>query len=593
MDAESKPINANEFDCLKKLWEIISARRRVQFLLLVLMILFVSILEAVSIASVVPLVSSVVAPNHTNVSNTPFISFIGKLNGSGVFGEKLLFLRIFIITSTVSGLSRILLLWWSNKISFGVGSEVSTKIFSNTLNQPYEWHLNHNSSEIVSTLTSKISILLYNVINPVFTIISSIFFVGVIGSSLLVVSPVLSVKIFAWLGSFYGVVLFFTRKRLVKISYTVSIETEQLVRYVQEALGGIREVILDHREIVLLDRYVRSDQRLRDSQSQIQFLSQSPRYAIETVGLIIVSIVAYSTMDNENRIPEIAGSIAGLALGAQRLLPIIQQGYQSWSFITGAHRTVLGLLELAGSEYEIKKPKSVQNIAFSKYIELKNVSYNYNNTVDPVLSNISYKIPRGCRLGITGKTGSGKSTIINLLIGLLEPTTGGVLVDGVVLDKQNIRAWQSKIAHVPQTIFLIDGSIIENVVLLNNSGANDLDTLKTVLVQAGLWHDVQKMPNGVNTLVGERGVRLSGGQRQRIGIARALYKKAEIIILDEATSALDTKTEEEVMESVYQLPGVITLIIIAHRLSTLNRCDKIIDVNARGVVDVSCNTNTK
>ena len=579
MDNTKTTESANEFDCLKKLWEVISARRRFEFALLIILMLIVSILEAVAISSVMPLVSSVVAPGKILSVSSSIMLLIKRFGAADLTNERILFLWLFVVTSAVSGATRLILLWSSNKISFGVGSEISTKIFANALGRPYEWHLNHNSSEIVSALTSKVSILLYNVISPVVVLISSLLFIFIVITSLLLLNSELSIKLFFWIGLIYGLIVFITRARLVKISSLVATETEILVKSVQEALGGIREVILDQRQCVLIKKYTQSDQRLRDAQSQIQFLSQFPRYSIETIGLIVVAVVAYSSMTRGDNIPEVTGAIAGLGLGIQRLLPIIQQGYQSWSFLTGAHKTVISLLDLAVVDTNVENEKSSQNIFFSEIIEFQNISFKYRDSDLPILNCVSYKIHRGTRLGIKGKTGSGKSTFINVLMGLLQPTSGCILVDGVSLRRENLGNWQRKIAHVPQTIFLVDGSIKNNIILDAPEEGDHYNSVKDVLVQAGLWEDIQKMPNGMYTLVGERGIRLSGGQRQRIGIARALYKKADIIILDEATSALDTTTESEVMECVYRLPGAITVIIIAHRLSTLNGCDKMVDIS--------------
>jgi ATP-binding cassette subfamily B protein len=271
--------------------------------------------------------------------------------------------------------------------------------------------------------------------------------------------------------------------------------------------------------------------------------------------------------------------LGAFALGAQRLLPLLQQVYQSWATLRGASKTVdhvLALLEQPLPRH-VKEPPPPP-LPYYRDIELRDVGHQYNPGGPWVLRHISFRITKGSRVGVKGTTGSGKSTLLDIVMGLLSPTTGQVLVDGAPVTATNQRAWQAHIAHVPQSIYLADASVAENIAFGTPSAQIDLERVREAAGRAQIAKTIEALPNGYDTLVGERGVQLSGGQRQRIGIARALYKRADVLVFDEATSALDTKTEAEVMGAIQSLDRELTIFLIAHRLSTLEGCDVTVDL---------------
>jgi ATP-binding cassette subfamily B protein len=271
--------------------------------------------------------------------------------------------------------------------------------------------------------------------------------------------------------------------------------------------------------------------------------------------------------------------LGAFALGAQRLLPLLQQVYQSWATLRGASKTVdhvLALLEQPLPRHAIEQ--SPPPLPYYRDIELRDVGHRYNPGGPWVLRHISFRIPKGSRVGVKGTTGSGKSTLLDIVMGLLSPTTGQVLVDGAPVTPTNQRAWQAHIAHVPQSIYLADASVAENIAFGTPTAQIDLERVREAASRAQIAKTIEALPNGYDTLVGERGVQLSGGQRQRIGIARALYKRADVLVFDEATSALDTKTEAEVMGAIQTLDRELTIFLIAHRLSTLEGCDVTVDL---------------
>jgi len=333
---------------------------------------------------------------------------------------------------------------------------------------------------------------------------------------------------------------------------------------------------------------------MRKASGSIHIISAGPRFFIESIGMTLIAVIAFVLLQNEDGLSAIIPVLGALALGAQRMLPMLQNIYSSLSLMRGAQSSfedVLDLLEQPLPEYI--NDNELKPIKFEREITLEGVGFKYSKDSAMVLQNINLSIPKGSRIGFMGETGSGKSTLLDIIMGLLFPTSGEIRIDNQFLGKMNFRAWQKHIAHVPQSIFLSDGTIEENIAFGVPKESIDHDLVRKAAEQAQIAKTIQKMPNAYKSLIGERGVRLSGGQRQRIGIARALYKKADVLIFDEATSALDTNTENEVMNSIKALSKDLTILIIAHRLSTLEECDEIIKIDGKNMEIYNPNESIK
>jgi ATP-binding cassette subfamily B protein len=310
-------------------------------------------------------------------------------------------------------------------------------------------------------------------------------------------------------------------------------------------------------------------------------ISAGPRFVIEAIGIVAIAVIAYALSTRPGGVIAAIPIMGALAVGAQRMLPLLQQAYSSWALMMG-NRDSLGdalkLLELPEPD-EKAAADEVKRIPFDSEIRLENVSFHYQPEGPAVLEQLDLRIPKGARIGFIGETGSGKSTLIDVLIGLLSPSGGRMTVDGRTIDLSNHKAWQKHIAHVPQTIFLSDASIADNIAI-GARGEIDRERVQLAARQARIADTIEAWPDGYKTSVGERGVKLSGGQRQRIGIARALYKQADVIIFDEATSALDSDTERAVMQAIDELGSELTILIVAHRLTTLKGCSQIYELQA-------------
>ena len=352
----------------------------------------------------------------------------------------------------------------------------------------------------------------------------------------------------------------------------------------QEGLGGIRDVLIDGTQATYCNIYRNADLPLRNAQGNNSFIGMSPRYALEALGMLLISSLAFTLAKQPDGVAKAIPVLGALALGAQRLLPVLQLAYSSWSGIQGGQASLQDALELLDQplpDYADQPP--VKPIPFKHQIDIKDLLFRYTPNTPYVLKNLHLTISKGSRIGFIGVTGSGKSTLLDIIMGLLQPTEGTLKIDEEPITTSNNRAWQAHIAHVPQAIFLADSTIEENIAFGLPKNNIDLNRVKKAAEQAQIADIIETWPKKYKTYVGERGIRLSGGQRQRIGIARALYKQANVIIFDEATSALDNETEQAVMQSIESLGQDLTILIIAHRLTTLKNCTQIVELADGGI----------
>jgi len=559
------------------LWSHISKRRKIQFLLLLILTIFASIAEVVSLGAILPFIGILTQPEQVFESPwlSEFISFFGIKSGQ----ELVLPLTVaFGLAAIIAGSLRLLLLWLSIKLSNATGADLSIEVYERTLYQPFSVHLERSSSEIISGITQKVTAATGVLLAVTAVITSSLLFTSIM-TTMLIVDPAVTIIAGLTFGAAYLVVVFFTSARFELNSRSIATQQTQVVKALQEGLGAIRDVILDATQLVYTNIYRKAILFLMKANGENRFMNQAPRYAMESLGMVLIAIFVLALTNRPGGITSALPLLGMLALGAQRLLPLMQQIYGNWSVVAGSHAALNDVVNLLNQPFpsnhykEESKPINIEN-SFS----LQNIQFRYNHDTPWVLDNISLEIKKGSRIGLIGATGSGKSTTLDLIMGLLEPSKGSLVVDNRIIDDSLIRSWRRTVAHVPQSIFLADSSIAENIAFGVLPDQIDMDRVKKAASKAMISDFIESRKYNYNEIVGERGVRLSGGQRQRIGIARALYKKANIIIFDEATSALDNETEEIVMETIRNLGNDLTLIIVAHRLTTLKDCTKIIEL---------------
>ena len=543
-----------------------------------------SFAEVISLGSLIPFLGALTNPEKifSNEFLQPIFIFF-DLHSSN---EVVIFLMFaFCFFSVLSGVIRLTLLKLSNNLSFATGADLTANIYERTLYQPYRIHIGRNTSEIINGIANKSNYIIIGVITPLLNIISTCIMMVAILSTLIYVDPFICFSTSLVFGVIYILIARQTKNKKIENGHIISDKSTQIIKTLQEGLGGIRDVLIDGSQKIYLKTFREADLKARAAQASNLFLGLSPRYILESLGMVLIALLAFYLFNQEGGMSGAIPVLGILALGAQRLLPVMQLFYSSWSAIQGGFwvlEDVLALLDQPLPSYY--KNSNQKGLPFKQNIVLDGVNFKYISKAPFAINKVSFSIKKGEKIGIVGKTGSGKSTLIDILMGLLEPGSGHISVDGEIISYKNVRAWQKHLAHVPQSIFLADTTIAENIALGHEYDDIDLERIHLCAEKAQLKNVISNLSDGYETIVGERGVRLSGGQQQRIAIARALYKNADVLVFDEATSALDNQTEDSVMQAIEGLGREITVIMIAHRLTTLKKCTKIIKL-AEGKVD--------
>ncbi len=569
---------------LARLWDHLGPRRRRQFVFLMALVVVSAFAEVVSIGAVLPFLTVLAAPQVA--FEQPVVAGIARSMGVRSADGLVLPLTIaFAAAAIISGAIRLLLLRASTRFAFGTGSELSIEVYRRTLYQPYSVHVARSSSQVISGITTKVGGTMLGVLLPALTLISSGAAILAIMLALIVIDPVVALVATACFGASYGLITWRSRLRLRGNSLSIAREQTELVKALQEGLGGIRDVLLDGTQAVYCEAYGRADRQLRRAQGANVFIAQSPRYSIEALGMVLIAALAYGLSREAGGLATALPVLGALAIGAQRLLPALQQSYAAWASIAGNQGSLRDTIELLDQPVsrDLAQPAPAP-LPVRNSIRFDRVRFRYADDGPWVLRDFNLNIPKGARVGFVGSTGSGKTTTLDLLMGLLTPTEGELLVDGEPVRGARVRAWQRTIAHVPQSIYLADSTLAENIAFGVPKDSIDRLRVQQAARQAQIAEFIESRPAGYDAFVGERGIRLSGGQRQRIGIARALYKQASVLVLDEATSALDNVTEQSVLDAIEGLDRELTVLLIAHRLTTVRRCDTIVELERGAVV---------
>ena len=493
---------------------------------------------------------------------------------------------IFASAAIVAAVIRLAHLWLNSRLAAAIGSDLSCEAYRRTLYLPYGIHVQRNSAEVITSNTTQIERTIAALRALLQMITAALVALGLL-TGLLLVDWAVALGAAILFGTVYGLLAATASNELRRNSKRITSASGQRIKVLQEGLGAIRDVLLDDNQRIYVDIYRQQDRQQRQLQAKNQFLALFPRYVVEALGMVAIALLGGFLVLQKGSGTAVIPLLGALALGAQRLLPSLQQVYQGWSNLKGFNADLAGVLVMLNQPLPLQVSVS-SPMVLQESIRIEEVQFRYTLEQPNVLQDLNLKINRGDRIGLIGTTGSGKSTTVDLLMGLLKPTFGRLLVDGEDLHDplfpERLVAWRKAIAHVPQTIYLADTSIAENIAFGVPKDDIDLTRVKKSAQQAQIASFIESSPEGYSSYVGERGIRLSGGQRQRIGIARALYKQASVIVLDEATSALDNATEKSVMEAIDSLNRNLVLVIIAHRLSTLKRCDRIIQLDKGKVV---------
>tara|TARA_B100000902_G_scaffold36385_1_gene43523 strand:+ start:8786 stop:10588 length:1803 start_codon:yes stop_codon:yes gene_type:complete len=583
------------YKLLKELFTLLTPSQRKRFYVLQILVTLVAIFEIFSVASIIPFMALVADMNQ--LQEDGFIAQVYQSSGitsetQFMFLMGLCVLTILIISSLIS----IFTIWKLSMFAFSIGSEIADRLYTYYLRQDWLFHSEGSSAQLTKKIATETVRVTGGILVPLMHLNAKFVLASLMITSIFIYDAKVAIVGAIIFSLTYYTLTIAVKRRLESYGLATTKVMEQRFRLMNEGFGGIKDLLLLGRDYDFIKRFNKTGVFLAFSQGTGTALIQAPRYLIELLAFgSLILLILYLLVSYDGDLSVILPILTLYAVGAIKLLPAFQQIYQSISVIntnTAAFNEIReDLKNIKLAELQTLKAKDKQSYLYpKKQLALKNISFTYPNKDKKVLNQINISIPARSIIGIVGPSGAGKSTIIDVLLGLIKPQQGYLVVDDTVIDDHNRRSWQNSIGFVAQNIFLSEGTIAENVAFgLPNEEIN-LQQVQKALNLASLEEFCETLSDGIHTKVGERGVQLSGGQRQRIGIARALYHKVEVIVFDEATSSLDGITEKQIMEAIHGLSGNNTIILIAHRLKTVQNCDQIYfiedgEINDQGTYD--------
>lgn len=568
------------------IWGHLSQRRRRQVAGLLLVMVASGAAELLSLGAVLPFLA--VLSDVQRLWQQPLVRSLAMQLGLTEAQQPQLLVGVTLAFATAAVLAaviRLLNLGLNCRLAAAIGSDLSCEAYRRTLYQPYGVHVQRNSSAVITATSTQIDMTV-GALNALLQALTAALVAVALLSGLLWIDAKVALAVVLLFGSAYGALAVAIRRELRTNGSRIAEAFNQQLKALQEGLGAIRDVLLDGSQATYLQIYRQADLPLRQLQAKNQYLGAFPRFTLEALGMVAIALLGGALVLQRGSGAAVVPLLGALALGAQRLLPALQQVYSGWAVLKGYNAALAAVLAMLDQAMPALTNVTAP-LPWRQQLQLQSVSFRYAPEMPEVLNALTLEIRRGERLGLIGGTGSGKSTTVDLLMGLLVPTEGQLLVDGQDLHDPKrpelLSAWRANIAHVPQSIYLADSSIAENIAFGVPVDQIDQERVRRAAAQAQIAAFIEASDEGYESFVGERGIRLSGGQRQRIGIARALYKQADVLVFDEATSALDGDTERAVMDAVDGLSRDLTLVMIAHRLSTVAHCDRVIELR-QGVV---------
>ena len=546
------------------------------FLVIVMMV--GAVLEAIGIGAILPLISLMGQPDFL-VQHPEIAGYAAKL-GITTHTELIIGLSLLLIILYV--LKNLYLAWQLRlQINFSISNQIqfSKELMANYLAKPYLFHLNHNTAVLLRNVNSGGVVIFSNILIPTFQLLTEIITALTIWLMLVFADPFTAIVVAGVMGGLIYTLLRSFRRRIAGTGQIQNAYAAAYVQAVNQGLGAIKETKVMRKEQFFLQEFIHNYEKYGLANGQFMFLNQLSRIIIEMLIVCALLFLIIEKMAMGYTPMEIVPLLGVLALAAFRLMPsanriiTLSNGIKfQLPLFNELYRELLAIKSRKYHQRNLKMADLPPSLPFADVIRVEHLGFYYPGTLEEVLTDVSFSIPKGSFVGILGPSGAGKTTFVDILLGLFVPMRGRITVDGVDI-RQKLRAWQANIAYVPQSIYLTDATIRENVALGEAPDEIDDERVHKALAMAELDAFVNAQPKGIETMVGERGVKLSGGQRQRIGIARAIYQQPEVLILDEATSALDTETEKSITSTIMKFKGQITIIAIAHRISTLAECD--------------------
>lgn len=560
---------------LKKILKLLNDEERKKLKKLLALTSIMAILDASGVASIVPFMA--VLSNPDILTNNIYLSGIYKQFHFRDVNEFLLILgfavfALTLLSLTLKAFTNYLQLHFSLFCEFSI----SRRLVEGYLNQPYEWFLSHNSADLGRKIVSEVNVVVFNALLPIMNIFTQGMIVIALLALLIFASPLLAAVTGGTLIGTYLLIYVSQRSLLVKFGTESNKANGERFLIISETFGAFKEIKLGMFEKIYLDDFTRSSKNFANSQAAHQVAAQMPRYALELISIGGLLVIMLFLMTQEKAFSDVLPIVALYAFAGYRLMPSLQQIYHSLSQVKySKSSTDILYSDINNMSHYKNLDKPTSSICLTDSIQLSDIKFSYHQKSKLALNGISLNIKANSSIGIVGSTGGGKTTLVDIILGLLTSKSGHVSVDGQIIGPTNLRLWQNVIGYVPQQIYLTDNTLAANIAFGLPQDQIDFTQVERVSKIACLHEFIEELPDGYYTTIGERGVRLSGGQRQRIGIARALYHNPSVLILDEATSSLDGITESLVMDAIYAIGNTVTLIIIAHRISTIKHCDNI------------------
>lgn len=561
---------------LKKIFSVFNAREQLKLLGILFLIFIGALLEAMGVSSILPIVALI--SNDTFLDKyqgaREIFSYFGLITHKEILASSVLVLMAFFALKSyyMFRLTQMQVRFTARKQTYYSGA-----LFKLYLSKPYLYHVEKNSAELIRNINSNIPNFFAGMLNSAFMVITELLVIVTIYIALMMIDPFIAIIVFGVLGSVIYLLIRGVRIQLAFLGRGLQTSSLEVNKSLLQGLGSVKETKVMGKEEYFAQIFEKYFKIQTDIQSKYSILGQLPRFTIENVVMIgLLSVVLYKVLVGDS-MSDVIPVFSAVAVSAFRVMPSANRltgqinGLRYMEPLLDTIYTDLIYIKEHVDRQNILQPEPIK-LRFREQIKLSNIYFKYPQGNAPILNGVSFEIPQGAFVGIVGASGAGKTTLVDIILGLLEPQHGAVYID----DKnivENIRGWRDLLAYVPQNIYLVDGTIRENIALGEAKDKISDEVMERVLKMADLQDFVNELPNKIHTMVGEHGVKLSGGQRQRIGIARALYRNPQVLIVDEATSALDNETEKHIMDTVLKLKGQITIIAIAHRLTTLERCD--------------------
>ena len=568
----------------KNLWHHLQIKMKIQISLVFLLSLFVSLTEFFSIASLLPFIT-IFTDIDRALSNNMFLHIINFLN-LNTNEEIYLFATIFFCLITFIAMSSKVILVISNvRVSNKIGTFLVQKLFNTSIRKRYDTLLDIDLTDIVSIISTKSNTIASSVFISVITIINATFIIIFIIIGMFYLNPLLPLVIFSTIGTIYIIIMILVRKNLRQLNKVIVELHPEVLKVLKDSFAGIKEVIIFGLHNYYSQKFAKADRSLRHVIGSKSIISQLPRILIEGSVIITIALLIWVFINNSYSIMSNLPIIGTVIIGLQRLLPNFQGIYTGWTQMTGSKLEVMEIYQLLNqpTNFINVTSKEIEFFDFSK-LEMNSVSFRYKDNEDFIFKNINLTINKGEKIAIIGSSGIGKSCLLDIMLGFLEPKKGSIKVNNKEINKHNVNSWQKVISYVPQDVFLRDASLFENITFINDKSLFKEDRLINVIKKSRLHETIKVWKNGWDRFLGERGRNISGGQRQRVGIARALYKESQILFLDEATSALDSKMEKEVISALTSDYPNLTIIAITHRLELLECFDKVFEIKNKDLI---------